>query len=333
MPTLKYLDKSFACATAIKGDDYIHLMDDKGILIAAFDHISDFSGFTLEDGSYVSPTADHNCKVAVIRDDGTIAPGSHTCADIGNAVPKTRTVNGKTLDQDVTITAEELNAVTHDNIYIKREVLLPVTNKLFGLPENATPNDVLTFLGKFNQHWWKRRTSIPEAIPSGYTLAAAADFEGEPSMSHYQEGIIGSQIDVGSATIHYGTAVSVADNGAVTIVNAQTTTVEALAKRENPRATSEWSGEGLFFSVEELGDTIYFDGTLSVTSATVVNYRSVELTGAQVVEGYPATTEAITGEWEYIQAFERSDYPESGIAGIYEYKYLGVPFQNMLHDE
>lgn len=86
MPTLKYLDRSFSCATAIKGNDYIHLLDDKGILIAAFDDISDFSGFTLEDGSYVSPTADHNCKIAVIRDDGTIGAGGHTCADIGTAL-------------------------------------------------------------------------------------------------------------------------------------------------------------------------------------------------------------------------------------------------------
>ena len=82
MPTLKYLDGSFTCATAIKGNDYIHLLDENGVMVAAFDKISDFGGFTLEGGSYASPTADHNCYLAVIRDDGTIGRGGHRCCDV-----------------------------------------------------------------------------------------------------------------------------------------------------------------------------------------------------------------------------------------------------------
>ena len=82
MPTLKYLENSFECTTAIKGDNYIHLLDENGIMVAAFDSISDFSGFTLENGSYSDPTADHDCYVAVIRDDGTIGKGGHRCCNI-----------------------------------------------------------------------------------------------------------------------------------------------------------------------------------------------------------------------------------------------------------
>ena len=85
MPTLVYLEQSYDCTTAIKGDDYIRLLDDSGCLVASFDGISDFSAFTLRNGSYTSPTPDHDCYVAVIRDDGTFGKGGHRCSEI---VPK-----------------------------------------------------------------------------------------------------------------------------------------------------------------------------------------------------------------------------------------------------
>ena len=80
MPTLKYLEYSFDCTTAIKGDDYIRLLDENGVLIASFEGIADFSVFTLVNGEYTAPTAPGECYVAVIRDDGTIAKGGHRCS-------------------------------------------------------------------------------------------------------------------------------------------------------------------------------------------------------------------------------------------------------------
>lgn len=86
MPTLKYQGDSYDCAKAIKGADYIHLLDSSGEMIVAFDGITDFTGFTLTNGGYTTPTADDNCSIAVIREDGTIAKGSHTGADVGNSL-------------------------------------------------------------------------------------------------------------------------------------------------------------------------------------------------------------------------------------------------------
>lgn len=82
MPTLTYLGDEYSCATAIKGADYIHLLNEAGVMIAAFDEIKDFSGFKLTNGSYTSPAADHDCYLAVLRDDGTIGRGGHKCSDI-----------------------------------------------------------------------------------------------------------------------------------------------------------------------------------------------------------------------------------------------------------
>ena len=125
MPTLIYKNDSFECTTAIKGDDYIHLLDADGIMTSAFDGITDFSDFTLENGSYTSPTVDHNCYVAVVRDDGTIGKGGHTCADIGsgiNAIPKTEkgAKNGvATLDSNKRVLSSQMPT----NIAVKSSVV------------------------------------------------------------------------------------------------------------------------------------------------------------------------------------------------------------------
>ena len=86
MPILKYLGDSYDCATAIKGPDYIHLLDKNGVMVAAFDNITNFSGFTIENGGYTSPTADNNCYLTVTRDDGSFGKGDHKCSDISAAL-------------------------------------------------------------------------------------------------------------------------------------------------------------------------------------------------------------------------------------------------------
>lgn len=84
MASLTYLGDSYECSKAIKGADYIHLLDEHGNMVASFDGISDFSGFALSGCDYTVPTTDDNCFVAVVREDGTIGKGSHRCSDIGN---------------------------------------------------------------------------------------------------------------------------------------------------------------------------------------------------------------------------------------------------------
>ena len=79
---VKYLDNSIECATALKGENYVHLLDADGRMIAAFDEVSDFSGFSIAGGSWTTPTANHNCYLAVVKDDGTIGKGGHRCSDV-----------------------------------------------------------------------------------------------------------------------------------------------------------------------------------------------------------------------------------------------------------
>ena len=103
MLTLKYLDAVIECAVAIKGSDYIHLLDESGKMVACFDGVSDFSQFTLEGGEYTDPTEDHDCYIAVIRDDGTIGKGGHRCSDIGVGLTIKELGTGLSLSEDGTL--------------------------------------------------------------------------------------------------------------------------------------------------------------------------------------------------------------------------------------
>lgn len=135
MPTLKYLDRSYDCTTAIKGDDYIRLLDSNGCLVASFDGISDFSVFELESGNYTTPTPDHECHVAVIRDDGTLAKGGHKCNSIVSKSKQTTLVIGKTWAGSTAPYTQTLKVsdVTEDSVV---EISLPST---------ATTDEVTAF--------------------------------------------------------------------------------------------------------------------------------------------------------------------------------------------
>lgn len=77
-----YLGESYTCSKAIKGADYLHLLDSNGRIIVAFDGVKSFSGFSFSGGGWVAPTPEKDCYLAVIRDDGTIGKGNHKCCDI-----------------------------------------------------------------------------------------------------------------------------------------------------------------------------------------------------------------------------------------------------------
>lgn len=106
MATITHLGQMYICNTALKGADYIHLLDSDGVMIAAFDGISDFSGFSIKDGDWTTPTPEDECHLAVVKDDGMIGTGSHRCCDIPAALedlgdvivcetPPTELVEGK----------------------------------------------------------------------------------------------------------------------------------------------------------------------------------------------------------------------------------------------
>ena len=82
MATVTFLGNSYPCARALMGNDYVHLLDEAGVMVTAFDGVTDFSGFAIVDGEWETPLSDDECRLAVIKEDGTIGKGSHRCCDI-----------------------------------------------------------------------------------------------------------------------------------------------------------------------------------------------------------------------------------------------------------
>lgn len=82
MPNVTFSGTTYACAIALKGSDYVHLLDANNDLIVSFDGVSHFSGFTISGGSWTIPSADHDCHVAVVREDGAIGKGGHRCSTL-----------------------------------------------------------------------------------------------------------------------------------------------------------------------------------------------------------------------------------------------------------
>ena len=106
MATVMYRDISFECETAIKGENYIHLLDAEGTMIAAFDGVSEFSAFSITDGDWVDPTPESECFLAVIKDDGSIGKGTHKCCDL----PSTEETWTFTLKDGSTVTKQVMLA-------------------------------------------------------------------------------------------------------------------------------------------------------------------------------------------------------------------------------
>lgn len=115
MPNVTYGGTTYPCAKALKGADYIHLLDSNGCMIAAFDGITDFTGFTI-DTDWTTPTPDGECYLAVIGDDGVIRKGTHKCCDI----PDT---DEEEIDIDDTPTDDSENLVSSGGVkkYVDRK--------------------------------------------------------------------------------------------------------------------------------------------------------------------------------------------------------------------
>ena len=52
---LKFYEEELECSKVVKGEDYIHCLNEKEDIIASFGGISDFSGYSVEDGEFSAP--------------------------------------------------------------------------------------------------------------------------------------------------------------------------------------------------------------------------------------------------------------------------------------
>lgn len=214
------------------------------------------------------------------------------------------------------VTAEQVGAFT------KQETLTPETAALYGLSSSAIPDDVLSFLGKYNQHWWRRRES-----KSHY----------EAVISQATEEDVLNTVNAFMVNINYSSDITISSSGKVTLL----APIKNLTIEENDLSRSGtgvskantlkgkyWNGTMIGPSDYErdLGDRYTAPNAPNAKMTDYGDYKKLTLQSSAVSTKF---VDGI-GPWEYVQSNDRKAYPDSGIVEGVEYQYLGIPFANIV---
>lgn len=183
----------------------------------------------------------------------------------------------------------------------KATFLKDATAALYGLGTGAVPDDVLALLGKYKQHWWRRRIHTVTWEISTTTT--------------------GNNIIVSSnATVQYSDSIHVENDGTIVLDDPKTSVPANYDNRDafdnaikNYWKYGEWSDRS----------NVWYGGS-PVTNWSN-NYPNSFTNLKQVIA--TKTSENI-GEWEFIQDTNRNAYPDSGNKDGFDYQYIGVPLDN-----
>lgn len=66
MLTVTYKGKTYICTTALRGTDYVHLLDKGGYMLEQFTNVTDFSEFVVSGGAWTAPPAAYDYYVKTI---------------------------------------------------------------------------------------------------------------------------------------------------------------------------------------------------------------------------------------------------------------------------
>ena len=183
----------------------------------------------------------------------------------------------------------------------KASLLKDSTAALFGLGTDAVPDDVFTFLGKYNQYWWKRRRVTPIENRTKVDFI----FEGGSTASYYP--------------VEYSSDVSVDISSGLVALKEPVQTL-SLSYEEYTDATRLRNKYFHPYLDKKSGKIYYCDSNAQFSQGSSLR---IEATNAYEIT-YSLDTEA----WEYLLSTDREAYPDRGESGGYEYQFLGIPFDN-----
>lgn len=196
-----------------------------------------------------------------------------------------------------------------------------VTEALFGLGVDSVPNDGFAYLGKYAQHWWRRRVNTTDPI---YVEKQSSASPNVSQVTPYLCLLNPNGPTSGSVT--YADTVYVnLSTGEVSLVNAKQVSFDYY----NDAVGQSFKGKyvtGLY----NAPNNIYF-----ITKDAVYNrsgWADYFVIGYDISSVKIVTSELdqnpTIGEWVYLQSSDRSAYPTSGEQDGYEYQYIGIPFDN-----
>lgn len=185
----------------------------------------------------------------------------------------------------------------------KANLLKDSTTDLFALPASAVPDDVLAFLGKYNEHWWKGESS-------GYAIELG--------------NLVSTQLFTvydNDSVITYAENVYADSNGNIVLNNTNTVGLSwysVVADCDVLKGKYFKSTDGiLYFCPTNSTFTTVTSGEARVFSASVQAVTAVANENASSVF--------------FVQSSNRNAYPDKGEQDGVIYEYLGIPFDNAVN--
>ncbi len=213
------------------------------------------------------------------------------------------------------------------------DVLKPATKTLFGLSESAIPDDVFAFLGKYNQHWWRRRAKTVVEVKEDITGTVDLTQDSTDYARFYYSKTVSvdstGKVSLNSPTTLYGVASSSSD--ASSLINdlkpyLDNTPYYVSSKNVDGKVYYVPPGSVIKYSA---GNPGYFTfGLYRYSSRTFYMMLSDNSLEDVKVPAQLVNSSIQLGDWQYVQSSDRNAYPDSGTSGGYEYEYLGIPFDN-----
>lgn len=197
----------------------------------------------------------------------------------------------------------------------KATLLKDATAALFGLGSDALPDNVLSYLGKYAMHWWRRRKVSEVVLGEAMELDSGESYPAETI----------DKIALTSVTY-------TSTNGTIFIY-------DSCGADDLGNAMPLDNNETIYVSYNGYngGDLDKTKGKYCVSvngSVVKIGNKAVPKRGTRsgdancsvwMSPSYPVTVKQYP--WEYVQSVDREAYPDSGEKGGYEYVYVGVPFE------
>ena len=195
--------------------------------------------------------------------------------------------------------------------FTKEQTLSNSTAALYGLGTDAVPDDVLAWLGKYNQYWWRRKL-IPTEESWYETRESVSDHEisyaGTPSREN---------------TVYYSNSINISQTDGTISLSDPNSLTFSYDDYSNivPAIRGKYIYAGINLTIVFVPQTAEVYSTTSGGGFRVKIRQCYKIVS---VHGVPPTEMP----WQYVQSSDRSAYPDSGTQDGYEYEYLGIPFDN-----
>ena len=220
----------------------------------------------------------------------------------------------KMLIQQLQSSGSYVQLIPKVDAYTKSDTLTNSTSQMFGI-NNGTPEQVLQYLGKYNQYWWKReindswtqnRTSKTGAIVSGLNVPSSSGHGFSWSTEVTYSGLVAE--DASANLVGYTDTVIFRDDFSNDSYFAQ----NYILGKYICFATG---GKGPIYYIP-LNATLSYEGSLKNTAFISSSYEYITYIKQ------PRTFDT------YIQSNNRNAYPDAGTQGSYYYTFLGIPLSN-----